>query len=106
MDIKNKMKGAGSDMNHITKISGLMFDVTRFHLGWTYIITSDYFENDEAICSGVCMGQLEFLIKNDEGTYDKITLTPNLVGSGRYRFQHRIDKEMVDVHSLTVRKCV
>ena len=92
-------------MNHPTKISGLMFDVTKFHQGWTYSITSDYFNSDEAICYSVCMGQIDFVIKNDDGSYDKITLTPNLVGSGRYRFLHK-DRPMVDVDTIVVRRSV
>lgn len=91
-------------MNHIAKVSGLMFDTTRFHIGWTYRVTSDYFNHDNAIVASVCMGQLDLLIPNNENTYDKITLTPNLVGSGRYRFEHRIDVPMVDIGTLTIRK--
>jgi hypothetical protein len=83
-------------MNHITKISGLQFDVTRFHIGWTYKIESDYFTCDEAICKSVCPGQLEFLIPSEHNKtgYDIIVLTPNIVGTQRYRFVHRSDIPM------------
>ena len=80
-------------MKHISKISGLMFDVSKFHIGWTYRITSDYFSYDNAVCTTVCPGSITFTIENGK----KIKLTPAVVGSMRYRFEHRIDVPMKEV---------
>lgn len=77
-------------MKNISKITGLIFDVSKFHIGWTYRITSEYFNCDNAVCNSVCPGSITFMI--DDGK--KIELTPALVGAMRYRFEHRIDVPM------------
>lgn len=88
-------------MHRDTKFSGLIFDRSYFNIGWTYRITSTNENIDNAVLYQKYNKSLVFAIPSDEdGLYCKIKLTPDLVGSECYRFEHKTDVQFVNTHNI------
>ena len=83
--------------------SGIMIDPTMFHIGWTYEIKSEYVNVKDAVCVKHRNTFVEFAIRSDDGLYHRIKLTPEIIGSGGYRFIHKT-VPTVDIESIKYRK--
>jgi len=85
--------------------SGIMIDPTMFHMGWTYEIKSEYVNVKDAVCVKRRNTFVEFAIKAEDGLYDLIRLTPEIIGSGGYKFIHKT-VPTVELHLINLRKKV
>ena len=85
--------------------SGIMIDPTMFHMGWTYEIKSEYVNVKDAICVMYRNTFVDFAIKAEDGLYDLIRLTPEIIGSGGYKFIHKT-VPTVDLTNINLRKKV
>jgi len=79
--------------------SGIIIDTTAFHIGWTYEIKSEYVNVKDAVCVKCRNTFVEFAIKGDDDLYHSIKLTPEIIGSGGYRFIHKT-VPTVDIESI------
>lgn len=88
-------------MHRDTKFSGLIFDRSYFNIGWTYRITSINENIDNAVLYQKYNRSMVFAVPSDvPGLYCKIKLTPDLVGSEGYRFEHKTDVSFVNTHNI------
>lgn len=85
--------------------SGIMIDPTVFHMGWTYEIKSEYVNVKDAICVKRRNTFVEFAIKSDDGLYDLLRLTSEIIGSGGYKFIHKT-VPTVNLADINLRKKV
>lgn len=69
--------------------SGIVIDPTMFHMGWTYEIKSEYVNVKDAVCVMRRNTFVDFAIKVEDGLYDLIRLTPEIIGAGGYKFIHK-----------------
>jgi hypothetical protein len=83
--------------------SGIVIDPTIFHMGWTYEIKSEYVNVKDAVCVKRRNTFVEFAVKGDDGLYDILRLTPEIIGSCEYRFVHKTVPR-VNIESIKYRK--
>lgn len=89
----------------MTRISGIIFDASSFHVGWTYKITSKFEVIEKAVLLNKRNSSLQFGIKRDnENVYDVITISVELAGSNEYRFEHIVDEGLTNVCELPIAK--